>query len=156
MDVAVPGWCAHVLKQRFAPLCTPKRTEDTTDEYPIGRTSCLVLNFSTCVSRVTFEIQTWHKRNLQSIKHLDFLIDSIRFAWHYPCRRTRPQAKYRSRVNLLSRWVVALGTNQLKSAPNCMWGTYHPQGRKSCLVLIFQPLSPVSICDTKIKRQAIR
>ena len=42
----------------FAQPAHQKREEDTTDEYPIGRNSCLVLNFSTYVSSVIFVNQT--------------------------------------------------------------------------------------------------
>jgi len=38
--------------KRFARTCSPNRKEDTTDEYPIGRNSCLVLNLSICVSSI--------------------------------------------------------------------------------------------------------
>jgi hypothetical protein len=34
-----------------------KRQEDTTDEFSLGRNSCLVLNFSTCVPSVTNIVQ---------------------------------------------------------------------------------------------------
>jgi hypothetical protein len=65
----------------FTDACAPNRKQDTTEEYPKGRNSCLVLNLLICVSSITFAKQIRYKldtkldtKPLQAIKHLEFRI----------------------------------------------------------------------------------
>ena len=61
----------------FTDACAPNRKQDTTEEYPKGRNSCLVLNLLICVSSITFAKQIRYKldtKTLQAITHLEFRI----------------------------------------------------------------------------------